>query len=408
MSTAPIPGQNTTAPPVSPAILGGEPAFPGKLHVGRPNLGNRDRLQARIDAILDSNWLTNDGPMVRELEQAIAAKTGVKNCVATCNGTMALMLAAHALELSGEVILPSFTFIATAHALRWLGITPVFCDIDPETHNIDPDRIEALITDRTSAIMGVHLWGRPSPTASLDAIAKRHGLKLLYDAAHAFGVSHQGRMIGSFGDAEVFSFHATKYIHSFEGGAVVTTNEALAEKMRLMRNFGFSGVDKVTLLGINAKMPEVCAAMGLTSLESIGAFIGANRRNDEAYREELRDFKGIAYFDYPEGCHPNFQYAICEVDPSLCPLTRDELVTALQAEGVLARRYFYPGCHRMEPYASRATGNPEALPQTDRVGAMVMALPTGCAVTPSDVAKIGTLLRTILAQAPAIRERLAR
>ena len=186
-----------------------------KLHVGRPNVGNRERLIERINNILDRRWLTNNGPYVQEFEQRVAELLGVNHCIAMCNGTIALEIAIRAMDLSGEVIMPSYTFIATAHALQWQQITPVFCDIREYPHNIDPNRIEGLITPKTSAIIGVHAWGIPCDVEAIQDIALRHDLKVMYDAAHAFGCSHGGRMIGSFGEAEVFSFHATKFVNTF-------------------------------------------------------------------------------------------------------------------------------------------------------------------------------------------------
>ena len=211
-----------------------------------------------------------------------------------CNATVALEIAIRALGLRGEVIVPSYTFVATAHALQWQEITPLFADMDPGTHNIAPAAIERLITPRTSAIIGVHVWGRACDAEAIEAIGRKHGLEVMYDAAHAFGCSHKGKMVGSFGRCEVFSFHATKFLNTFEGGAVVTNDDALAEKMRLMRNFGFAGYDRVIYLGVNGKMTEVCAAMGLTSLDSIDEIIALNRRNYLAYQEGLRAIPGVS------------------------------------------------------------------------------------------------------------------
>ena len=193
------------------AIFGGVPAFREKLHVGRPNIGDRGRLLERINDLLDRRWLTNDGPFVQELERRISEVLAVKHCIAMSNGTVAMEIAIRALGLTGEVIVPSFTFVATAHALQWQEITPVFCDVEPQTFNIDPNLVKELITPRTTGITGVHLWGRPCDAEALTAVACSHNLKLLFDAAHAFGCSYKGRMIGNFGDAEVFSFHATKF-----------------------------------------------------------------------------------------------------------------------------------------------------------------------------------------------------
>src|SRR5438552_5033660 len=245
------------------ALFGGQPSFEEALHVGRPNIGDRTRLLDRFNQILDSRCLTNDGPFVKEFEQRIADLVGVKHCIAMCNGTVALEIAIRALGMTGEVIVPSFTFIATAHALQWQGITPVFCDIDPRTHTLDPNKVENLITPRTTGVIGVHVWGHTCNIDALAEITARHGLKLIFDAAHAFACSYKGRMIGSFGNAEVFSFHATKFFNTFEGGAVVTNDDELAAKIRLMKNFGFSGYDTVSYIGTNGKMNEVSAAMGL-------------------------------------------------------------------------------------------------------------------------------------------------
>ena len=210
---------------VSLAIFGGTPAFQQPLHVGRPNLGDREAMLRRVNEIFDRRWFTNDGPLVKEFEARIQELVGVKHCVAMCNATIALEIAIRALELRGEVIVPAYTFIATAHALQWQEITPVFADMDPATHNIAPETIERLITPRTTGIIGVHVWGRPCDTEAIESIAEKHKLKVMYDAAHAFGCSHRGQMIGSFGACEVFSFHATKFINCFEGGAVVTNDD---------------------------------------------------------------------------------------------------------------------------------------------------------------------------------------
>ncbi len=389
------------------AILGGEPAFPEPLHVGRPNIGNRAKLQERIDSMLDARWFSNGGPLVREFEDRLAKHIGVKHCIATCNGTTALMLAIRGLDMSGEVIVPSFTFVATAHALLWQQTKPVFCDIDPETHNLDPAAVERLITPWTTGIIGVHLWGRPCDIDPLQELARKHRLTLLFDASHAFACTHRGQFVGRFGDAEVFSFHATKFLNAFEGGAIVTQNDALAEKLRLMRNFGFTGTDCVEHIGMNAKMTEICAAMGITGLESINRFVAVNRRNHAAYRAQLADLPGLKVAAYDEAERSNFQYVIVEVDPDQCALTRDELLTVLQAERVLARRYFHPGCHRMEPYLTLYPASGLALPETERLSDRILALPTGTAVTGDDVETVAAIIRSALAKAPAVRAALA-
>ena len=389
------------------ALLGAQPEFSELLHVGRPNIGDRQALIARLNDVLDRRWLSNDGPMVKEFEQRISEFVGVKHCVAMCNATIALEIAIRALGLKDEVIVPSYTFVATAHALQWQEITPVFADIDPQTYNLDPAAIERLITPRTTGIIGVHVWGRPCDVDTIETIARARKLKTMYDAAHAFGCSRQGKMVGGFGACEVLSFHATKFLNSFEGGAIVTNDDTLAEKLRLMRNFGFAGYDRVIYLGINGKMTEVCAAMGLTSLETMDSVLETNLRNYKAYCEGLDGLPGISVIRYDRSERNNYQYIVVEVDPALAPLNRDELVEVLHAENILARKYFWPGCHRMEPYTSRQPNAALLLPETERIAASILLLPTGQTVNAETVQVICRIIETAFANARAVRAVLA-
>ena len=377
------------------AITTKVPTFASPLHVGRPNLGDRNALLARITDILDRRWLSNDGPLVKEFEQRIAEYVGVKHCIAMCNATVALEIAIRALDLRGEVIVPSYTFIATAHVLQWQGITPVFADMDPQTHNIDPECIEWLITPHTTGIIGVHVWGRACDTEAIEAVGREHGLKVMYDAAHAFGCSHRGQMIGGFGACEVFSFHATKFLNSFEGGALVTNDDVLTDKSRLMRNFGFAGYDRVIYLGINGKMTEVCAAMGLTSLEGIDELIATNRKNYEAYRKGLADLVGLRVIDYDPEERSNYQYIVVEINPDRAPLNRDELIDVLHAENVLARKYF-----------SLQANAPLLLPQTERIADRVLVLPTGMSITCEDIERVCAIIRTAAEHREEVRNAL--
>jgi len=390
------------------AIWGGEPAFKRKLHVGRPNIGNRQHLLELINGILDRDWLTNNGPCVQEFEQKLAAMIGVKHCIAMCNATIALEITTRALGLKGEIIVPSMTFIATAHSLQWQEITPVFCDIDSNTHNIDPGSVEKMITPRTTGIIGVHLWGRPCDVEALTKISRQHNLALIFDAAHAFGCSHRGRMIGGFGDVEVFSFHATKFFNTFEGGAIVTNNDALAHKIRLMKNFGFAGYDNVIYIGTNGKMAEVCAAMGLTGLESLGEFIAINRRNYRHYTEGLSGLRGLKLVTYDETEKNNYQYIVCEIDEDLTGISRDQVVRILHAENVIARRYFYPGCHMMEPYRSYFPHSGLLLPNTERLVKRVISLPTGAAVGSEEIREVCQIIRLVMEYPRQIMGRLDR
>jgi dTDP-4-amino-4,6-dideoxygalactose transaminase len=374
------------------AFFSGKPMFREKLHVGRPNIGNRESLLERINEMLDRRWLSNQGQFVQEFEQRLANYLGVKHCIAICNGTIALELAIRALELTGEVIVPSFTFIATAHALQWQEITPVFCDIKPKTHTLNPLRIESLITPRTSGIIGVHLWGQACDVEALTEIANKHNLKLMFDASHALGCTHKAQMIGNFGSAEVFSFHATKFINSFEGGAVATNNDELNKKIRLMKNFGFAGYDNVIYLGTNGKMSEVSAAMGLTSLESIDEFVDVNRQNYQTYKTELANIPGINLFSFNTAGKNNYQYIVTEIDEGKTGISRDQLLKILHAENVIARRYFYPGCHRMEPYRSYFPNAGLLLPETEALAKNILILPTGTSVSQLDIQKICLIL----------------
>jgi dTDP-4-amino-4,6-dideoxygalactose transaminase len=322
------------------------------------------------------------------------------------SGTTALMLLARALGLRGEVIVPSFTFVATAHALEWLGLVPVFCDIDPESWTLDPRACEAAITPATSAILGVHLFGRPCDATRLREVADRHGLPLCFDAAHAFGCSHEGRAVGSLGTAEVFSFHATKAFHTFEGGAVTTARDDVASALRLLRNFGFRGFDDVSRLGVNGKMPEVCAAMGLSNLEAFGTIVVRAMATFDAYRAELAGLPGLRLRDYTGPDRRNWHYVVLEIDEPAFGLSRDALARVLQAENVLARRYFHPGVHAMEPYRTRDPRAGLRLPVTVRAVARALALPAGCELPAADVAAICEIVRSAQIQATEVLEAL--
>ncbi len=401
---------NTPTPPGPAshlAVLGGSPAFPQPLYVGRPNIADRARLFERFNDMLDRRWLSNHGPFVQEFERRLRDLIGVRHCIPVCNATVGLEIAIRAAQLHGEVIVPSYTFVATAHALQWQEITPVFCDVDERTHTLDPEQVERLITPRTTGIIGTHVWGRPCAIEALTEIAKRGGLTLMFDAAHAFACSHRGRMIGGFGRAEVFSFHATKFLNSFEGGAIATDDDDLAARIRLMKNFGFAGFDNVVFIGTNGKMTEVCAAMGLTSLEGLDGLVEVNRRNYHAYVRALAGVPSVSLLTYDESERCNFQYIVIELDPDSAGLSRDELVSVLHAENVIARRYFWPGCHRMEPYRSYFPHAGLLLPKTERMSERVIVLPTGTAVSPADIEVLCGIIQTALSSPDPVRRALA-
>lgn len=370
--------------------------FPEIIHVGRPNIGNYGRFLSLVQEIFERRWFTNNGQVVKELESCLAKYLGVHHCILVCNGTIGLQVAIQALELTGEVIVPAFTFIATVHALKWMGLKPIFIDINPKTHIIEPSKIVPLITEKTSGILGVHLWGNPCNTIEIEKIASTYGLAVIYDSAHAFGCSHQAKMLGNFGDCEVFSFHATKFFQTFEGGAITTNNEKLAQKIRLMINFGFSGLDNVVQLGINAKMTEIQAAMGLACFESLDEIIAINYLNYKTYKKHLEGMTGIRFFNYDELQKNNFQYIIFEIDPEKAKLSRDELMEVLHTHNVRARRYFYPGCHKSEPYKTLYPEQLNTLPNTDLICQRVLSLPTGQATSVSDINKICQIIKQAL------------
>ncbi len=389
------------------AIFSGTPAFRDKLHVGRPNIGDRTQLLDRVADILDRRWLTNNGNYVQEFEARLANYLGVRHCIAMCNATVALEITIRALGMHGEVIVPSFTFVATAHSLQWQQIAPVFCDIDPRTHALDPERIEDLITPLTTGIIGVHLWGEPCAVDSLQDIARRRGLKLLFDAAHAFGCSSGTRKVGNFGDAEVFSFHATKFFNTFEGGAVATNNDELAARIRLMKNFGFAGYDNVVYIGTNGKMSEISAAMGLTSFDCLADFISANRSNYFAYAEQLKGIPGVRLYPLNGEEERNYQYVVLEIDETVSGIRRDALLQVLHAENIMARRYFYPGCHRMEPYRSYFPHAGLLLPETEKLVQRVMVLPTGTTISKGEIEMICSVIRLVINNSCDVMSKLA-
>lgn len=389
------------------AIFGGTPAFDHVLHVGRPNLPDRHRLQELIDGALDRRWLSNDGPLVRQFEASIAELLGVRNCVATCNATVALGLALRALGVTGEVAVPAFTFVATAHSVAWHGATPVFCDVGRESHNLDPELLGDLIGPSTAALMPVHLWGRGCDVDRIGEVAAGRGLPVIYDAAHALGCSVGGSMIGGFGAVEVFSFHATKFLNTFEGGALTTNDDSLAAELRLVRDFGFGDGDSVVHLGTNGKMNEISAAMGIASLERMPHFIEVNRCNYEHYRRMLGEIGGLKVVDYTPSESNNYQYIVVEVDADGAGLERDTLLRILWEENIRVRRYFYPGCHRSEPYCSDPRYQGLSLPSVEALARCVAVLPNGTAIAAGDVEAICHLLSFVVTNSRSIRRRLA-
>ena len=383
--------------PYQLAAFGGAPAFRKPLHVGQPILINPDSMLADFDSVMRSGQLTNNGPRLQEFESAIARVCRTKHAIATCNATIALQIAARALHLSGEVIVPAFTFIATAHALEWIGLEPVFADVDPQTHTLDLKSAEECITPRTSAILPVHLWGHVCRTRQLDELCRSRRLRLLYDSSHAFGCQQDGVPVGNFGDAEVFSFHATKFVHAFEGGAIVTNDDGVADRCRRLRAVGISGLTEISDVGTNGKMHELSAVAGLHSIATMSGRVAANRANRMVYACHCQSLNGLSLLSTPEGNESNGQYLVLTVDEQQFGLNRDQIVSLLRAEGVFARSYFSPGCHQAEPYRSADSGRHVrvSLDVTETLSKTVLQLPTGPAVAPADAHKVGLLLRLL-------------
>jgi len=359
-----------------------------KLVVGCPNLGDVELFRELVSEAFERRWFTNNGELVQRLEAIISNYLGVSHCILVSNATIGLQIAAHELGLSGEVIVPAYTFVATPHSLLWQGIKPRFVDVDPATHLIDVNLIEQAITSKTTGILGVHLWGQPCHPEALQAIADRHNLKLFFDSAHAFACGNDGTKLGSYGECEVFSFHATKFFNTFEGGAITTNDDELALRIRRAINFGFSGLDNVTQLGTNGKMSEIHAAMGIACFKTIGEIIEVNHQHYLHYRKRLSGLSGIRFFNYDKTKDTNYQYVVIEIDSKLARITRDHLMEHLHNKHIYARRYFYPGCHRMAPYGTEAYGDKAIMPQTDLLCERTMLLPTGTGITEADVGRV--------------------
>jgi dTDP-4-amino-4,6-dideoxygalactose transaminase len=357
------------------AINGAFPLFREPKVVGYPYVGNRKKYFEMLNDIFDRNWLTNNGAYVQEFSKKLSKYLEVKHVIPVCNATVGLEIAAKVLELSGEVLVPSYTFIATVHILQWLGIKPVFVDVDLNTHCIDPIHIEKLITGKTMGILGVHTWGNACNIEALQAIADKHHLKVFYDAAHAFGCSHKGRMVGNFGCCEVFSFHATKIFNTFEGGAITTNDDELADKLRRAKNFGFAGHDTITALGTNGKMNEVSAAMGLVNLDAFPRYVEEAKRNHEHYGEVFSAIPGIEIMPFSGNQKHNYHYIVALVDGKEFGMSRDRIHEILQHENVLSRRYFYPGCHNFDPYKRLYPEAGDSLPVTNDLCRKTLVLP---------------------------------
>lgn len=345
------------------------------ITVTSPLLPNLDEFHELLKQIWDSKWITNNGSFHKQLEKELAAYLKVPYVSLFTNGTLPLITALQALRITGEVITTPYSFVATTHSLWWNGIKPVFVDIDPTNCGIDPEKIEAAITPKTTAIMPVHCYGKPCDTERIQAIADKYGLKVIYDAAHAFGVEVNGKSVLKKGDMSTLSFHATKVYNTAEGGALVVKDAETKKRVDYLKNFGFAGETEVVAPGINSKMDEVRAAFGLLNLQQVDDAIEKRHQVAVRYREALRNVKGIRFFDDMPGVRHNYSYFPIFVDAEEYGMTRDELYFKMKEQGVYGRRYFYPLISTFSTYKGLPSAAVENLPVATRVANEVICLP---------------------------------
>ena len=346
-----------------------------QITVTSPLLPNLDEFNEMLRDIWASKWITNNGDFHKQLEAELCNYLKVPYISLFTNGTLPLITALQALRISGEVITTPFSFVATTHSIWWNGIKPVFVDIDPSNCGLDPDKIEAAITPKTTAIMPVHCYGKPCDTERIQAIADKYGLKVIYDAAHAFGVEVNGESILNKGDMSTLSFHATKVYNTIEGGALVMHDEQTKKRIDYLKNFGFAGETEVVAPGINSKMDEVRAAYGLLNLRQVDACIDARRQVAVRYRDALRDVKGICFFDDMPGVRHNYSYFPIFVNAEEYGMTRDELYFKLKEHNILGRRYFYPLISTFSTYRGLPSASSDNLPVATRIANEVICLP---------------------------------
>ena len=372
--------------------------FAEPIYVTRPILPSLDDLRARLEEVWAAQWLTNAGPQHERLEEAIRQYLAVPYASLFNNGTIALLTAVRGLGLTGEVITTPFTFPATPHALGWSDVKPVFCDIDPLRMTIDPARIEALVTPRTTGILAVHVYGIPCDVHGIQAVADRFGLKVIYDAAHAFGVRIGDAGIGTFGNVSMFSFHATKLFHTAEGGALTYRDGALKANIDHLKNFGILNQEEVDVVGINGKMSEPHAALGLAVLELVAEEVALRTSIGSRYRERLAAMPGITPMPQLPGVTESCQYFAVRIDAEVFGCSRDALFDALKVQNVLTRKYFFPLCSEYACYASLPSSRPEGLPVAHQVVREVLCLPIYGRLALDDVDRICDMIGTVMAR----------
>lgn len=358
------------------------------ITVTSPLLPSLDEFTESLKEIWGSKWITNNGQFHQKLEAALAEYLKVPYVSLFTNGTLPLLTTLQALRITGEVITTPYSFVATTHALWWNGIKPVFVDIDPSTGNIDPKKIEAAITPRTTAILPVHVYGKPCDTEAIQAIADKYGLKVIYDAAHAFGVEVNGESLLNAGDMSTLSFHATKVFNTIEGGAMVMHDEKTKQRIDYLKNFGFANEVEVVGPGINSKMDEIRSAYGLLNLKQVDAAIAARQKVAVAYRDALRNVDGISFWDDMPGVRHNYSYFPIFVDAKKYGMTRDELYMKMKDQGVWGRRYFYPLISEFSTYRGLESSRPENLPNAHMMADTVICLPMHHALREEEINRI--------------------
>ena len=364
------------------------------ITVTSPLLPDLDEFHGLLKEIWDSKWITNNGSFHKKLEAALCEYLKVPYVSLFTNGTLPLLTALQALRITGEVITTPYSFVATTHALWWNGIKPVFVDIDPRTGNLDPNKIEAGITPKTTAILPVHVYGKPCDIDAIQAVADKYGLKVIYDAAHAFGVEVNGESILNAGDISTLSFHATKVFNTIEGGAMIMHDAKTKQRIDYLKNFGFAGETEVVGPGINSKMDEVRSAYGLLNLKQVDAAIAARKKVAMAYRDALRNVEGITFWDDMPGVKHNYSYFPIFVDAEKYGMTRDELYFKMKDQGVWGRRYFYPLISEFSTYRGLESAKPENLPQATKMAESVICLPMHHALSEEDCSRVIDVIKT--------------
>jgi len=364
-----------------------------QITVTSPLLPGLDEFQGLLKEIWDSKWITNNGQFHRQLEKELAEYLKVPYISLFTNGTLPLITALQALRITGEVITTPYSFVATTHSLWWNGIKPVFVDVDPANCSLDTDKIEAAITPKTTAIMPVHCYGKPCDTRAIQEIADKYGLKVIYDAAHAFGVEVDGESILNAGDMSTLSFHATKVYNTIEGGAMVMKDEQTKKRIDYLKNFGFANETTVVAPGINSKMDEVRAAYGILNLRQVDAAIEARRKVAKRYRDALRDVEGVTFFDDMPGVRHNYSYFPVFIDAEKFGRTRDELYFEMRKANVLGRRYFFPLISEFSTYRGLPSATRENLPEAYRLADTVLCLPMHHELSDSDIDRVLKIIK---------------